>query len=138
MCGSFNAITARASQPVVKVIFISEETQQYDLKSAFDVSVRDSQEVSSFLSVEGIAVEWKKKDTPHLTWQKIQENIIKQNASAVVSFLPPTKNHILENALSKTAIPIIGLQSLTEEFYRSKKVREQTYTNTLFLFCCKL
>lgn len=142
LCGSFNASTTSAGQPVVKVAFIAEETQHYfDLKSAFDFFLKDRQEVSSFCSVEGITVEWKRNDTPSLTWQKIQGNITKQNASAVISFLSPRKNHILVNALSKTVIPIIGLQSLTEEYYSSKKVREQTCTQThekpfCFLFYC--
>lgn len=144
LCGSFNVITTSAGQPVVKVVFISEETKHYyDLKSAFDFFLKESQEVSTFFRVEGIAVEWKRNDTPSLTWQKIQENVIQQNASAVISFLPPGKNHILVNVLSKTAIPIIGLQSLTEECYSSKRVRKQIYTQKdilffVFLFRCKV
>lgn len=147
LCGSFNAIMTHAKQPVVKVVFIAEETQHraqhYDLKHAFDFFLNESEEETPFFDVEGVAVEWKNNDTPSLTWQKIQGNIINQNASAVISFLPPRKNHILVNALSKTAIPIIGLQSLTEEYYSSKKVRKQTCTHItrkdiLFLFFCKV
>lgn len=129
LCGSFNAIMTHAKQPVVKVVFIFEETQHFDLKPAFDFFLNGSQEVSSFFDVERIAVQWKNNDTPSLTWQNIQGNIIKQNASTIISFLPPRKNHILVNTLSKTAIPIIGLQSLTEEYYNSKKVRKQTCTH---------
>lgn len=135
MCGSFNAITTPAGQPVVKLVFISEETEHYNLKTAFEFFLKTENEgVSTLFSLEGITVEWKKNDTPYLTYEKIQENIIKQNASAVISFLPPKKNHILVNALSKAVIPIIGLASLTEEFYSSKKVSEQTYTKKDILF----
>ena len=125
MYGCFNAITTPTVQPVVTLVFISEETQHYtDLKTAFEFLLQKENEGSTVFSLEGITVEWKKNDTPNLTYEKIQENIIKQNASVVISFLPPKKNYILVNALSKAVIPMIGLESLTEEFYSSKKVSE--------------
>lgn len=129
MCGRFNAITTPTGHPVVKLVFISEETQHYNLKTAFEFFVKKENEgVSTLFSLEGITIEWKKNDTPNSTYEKIQENIIKQNASVVISFLPSKNNHILVNALSKAVIPIIGLESLTEEFYSSKKVSEQANT----------
>jgi len=127
MCGRFDAMkTTHTGHPVVKLVFISEETQHYNLKTAFEFFLKKENEgVSTLFSLEGITIEWKKRDTPNLTYEKIRENIIKQNASAVISFLPAKENHVLVNALSKDVIPIIGLESLTEEFYSSKKVSEQ-------------
>ena len=126
-CGSFDETPT--GQPVITLVFISEETQYYSLKTAFEFFLKTENEgVFTLFSLEGIAIEWKKSDTPNSTYEKIQENIIKQNASVVVSFLPPKKNYILVNALSKAVIPIIGLESLTEEFYSSKKVSEQANT----------
>lgn len=143
MCGRFNAITTPTGHPVVKLVFISEETQHYNLKTAFEFFVKKENEgVSTLFSLEGIMIEWKKNDTPNSTYEKIQENIIKQNASVVISFLPSKNNHILVNALSKAVIPIIGLESLTEEFYSSKKVSEQANTlkdiSFFFVFFCFL
>ena len=129
LCGSFNAITTPSSQPVVKLVFISEEIQQYDLNSTCELILKGFQDISSSLNLQGTAIEWKENETPYSTWQKFQENIIEQNASAVISFLPPKKNYLLVDALSKSVIPIIGLQSLTEEFYKSHQVRRQTDTH---------
>lgn len=135
MCGCFNAITTPSGQPVVTLVFVSEETQHYHLNTAFEFFLQKENEgVSTTFSLEGITVEWKKNDTPNLTYEKIQEIITKQNATAVISFLPPKKNHFVVNALSKAVIPIIGLESLTEEVYSSKKVSELTNTLKDILF----
>ena len=79
------------------------------------------------LRLEGITIIWKVKDTPDLTWAKINENIILRNASAVLSFLPPWKNQVLVNVLSTTVIPVIGMESLIEDIYNNKKVRYEKY-----------
>lgn len=135
MCGSLNTITTPSGQSVVTLVFVSEETQHYHLNTAFDVFLKKQNDgVSTTFSLVGIKVEWKKNDTPNLTYEKIQEVIIKQNSTAVISFLPPKKNHLLVNALSKAVIPIIGLESLTEEAYSSKKVSELTNTLKDILF----
>ena len=129
MCGRFDAKTTPAVQPVVTLVFISEDTEHHNLKTAFEFFLKTENEGASTLSsLQGITIEWKKNDTPNSTYEKIQENIIRQNVSAVVSFLPPKKNYILVNALSKAVIPVIGLQSLTEEFYSDRKVSEQANT----------
>lgn len=139
MCGRFNATTTPVGQPVVTLVFISEESQYHNLKTAFEFFLKTGNEgASTLFNLQGNAIEWKKNDTPNSTYEKLQENIIKQNASAVISFLPPKKNHILVNALSKAVIPVIGLQSLTEEFFSGREVSEQA--NTLkdilvFFFC---
>ena len=134
MCGRFNAVSTPARQPVATLVFISEETQHHNLKTAFEFFLKTENEGSSTLfNLQGITIEWKKNDTPHSTYEKIQENIIMQNASAVISFLPPKKNHILVNALGKAVIPVIGLQSLTEEFYSNRKVGEQANTKRQFV-----
>ena len=141
MCGSLNTITTPSGQPVVTLVFVSEETQHYHLNTAFEFFLKKQNDgVSTTFSLVGIKVEWKKNDTPNLTYEKIQEVIIKQNATAVISFLPPKKNHLLVNALSKAVIPIIGLESLTEEAYSSKKVSELTNTlkDILFSLCTKI
>ena len=138
MCGRFNALTTPAGQSVVTLVFISEETEHRNLKTAFEFFLKTENEgASTLFNLQGITTEWKKNDAPNSTYDKIQENIIKQNASAVVSFLPPKKNYILVNALSKAFIPVIGLQSLTEEFYSGRKVSEQpnTLNDILVLFC---
>ncbi|XP_022797093.1 glutamate receptor ionotropic, NMDA 2A-like [Stylophora pistillata] len=119
LCGSINTITTHAVQPVVKFVFISEEIQRHDLNSTFEHILKRYTDVSSLLSLQGTALAWNQKETPHFLWRKIQEHIIEQNASMVISFLPPKKNYVLVDVLSKSAIPIIGLQSLTEEFYKS-------------------
>lgn len=129
MCGRFNATTTPVGQPVVTLVFISEESQYHNLKTAFEFFLKKGSEgASTLFNLQGNAIEWKKNDTPNSTYEKLQENIIKQNASAVISFLPPKKNHILVNALSKAVIPVIGLQSLTEEFFSGREVREQANT----------
>ena len=129
MCGRFNATTTPVGQPVVTLVFISEESQYHNLKTAFEVFLKTGNEgASTLFNLQGNAIEWKKNDTPNSTYEKLQENIIKQNASAVISFLPPKKNHILVNALSKAVIPVIGLQSLTEEFFSGREVSEQANT----------
>ena len=129
MCGRFNATTTPVGQPVVTLVFISEESQYHNLKTAFEFFLKTGNEgASTLFNLQGNAIEWKKNDTPNSTYEKLQENIIKQNASAVISFLPPKKNHILVNALSKAVIPVIGLQSLTEEFFSSREVSEQANT----------
>lgn len=135
MCGRFDALTTPTEHPVVKLVFIPEETQHYNLKTAFEFFLnKENEGFSTLFRLEGITIEWKKSDTPNLTYEKIQENIIEQNASAVISFLPAKENLILVNALSKAFIPIIGLESLTEEFYSSKKVSEQA--NRLKVISC--
>lgn len=106
---------------MVKLVFILDETQRKDLKPAFDNFLKEAVN-SSFLNVKGITVEWKIKDSQESTWRKIKQNIIEQNASAVVSFLKPWRNQVLVNALSKSVVPVIGMESLTEELYSSKKV----------------
>lgn len=129
MCGRFNATTTPVGQPVVTLVFISEESQYHNLKTAFEFFLKTGNEgASTLFNLQGNAIEWKKNDTPNSTYEKLQENIIKQNASAVISFLPPKKNHILVNALSKAVIPVIGLQSLTEEFFSGREVSEQANT----------
>lgn len=125
MCGT----TTPVGQPVVTLVFISEESQYHNLKTAFEFFLKTGNEgASTLFNLQGNAIEWKKNDTPNSTYEKLQENIIKQNASAVISFLPPKKNHILVNALSKAVIPVIGLQSLTEEFFSGREVSEQANT----------
>lgn len=129
MCGRFNATTTPVGQPVVTLVFISEESQYHNLKTAFEFFLKTGNEgASTLFNLQGNAIEWKKNDTPNSTYEKLQENIIKQNASAVISFLPPKKNHILVNVLSKAVIPVIGLQSLTEEFFSGREVSEQANT----------
>lgn len=138
MCGRFNATTTPVGQPVVTLVFISEESQYHNLKTAFEFFLKTGNEgASTLFNLQGNAIEWKKNDTPNSTYEKLQENIIKQNASAVISFLPPKKNHILVNALSKAVIPVIGLQSLTEEFFSGREVSEQANTlkDILVFFC---
>lgn len=120
-CIDFAITTSSLSQPVVKLVFILDETQRKDLKPAFDNFLKEAVN-SSFLNVKGITVEWKIKDSQESTWRKIKQNIIEQNASAVVSFLKPRRNQVLVNALSKSVVPVIGMESLTEELYSSKKV----------------
>ncbi|XP_068747101.1 glutamate receptor ionotropic, NMDA 2A-like [Montipora capricornis] len=72
---------------------------------------------SSLHNVEGITLEWRVKDTPYSVWKKIEQNVIVKNVSLVLSFLPSRKNQILVDALGKSIVPIIGLQSLREEVY---------------------
>jgi len=124
MCVSYIDIaitTSGRNRPLVKLVFILEETQRDDLKSAFDFLLKETVN-SSVFNVEGITLEWKTKETPNSTWSKIKANIIMENASAVVSFLPSWKNQVLVNALSKIDVPVIGMESLTGELYTSKKV----------------
>lgn len=87
MCGRFNATTTPVGQPVVTLVFISEESQYHDLKTAFEFFLKKGSEgASTLFNLQGNALEWKKNDTPNSTYEKLQENIIKQNASAVISF----------------------------------------------------
>lgn len=109
---------------VVKVVFILEETQQADdLKTAFDGFLKPN---FPFVDVVGVTLMWKREDTPYSTWRKIEENIVKENASAILSFLPSWKNQVLVNALIKSVVPIIGIESLTKELYSNNKVRNHT------------
>ena len=129
MCRSyidFAVTTSEPSQqPVAKLVFFLEETQREDFDSALNTFLKEAVHFSS-VRVEGITVEWKIKDTPDSTWTKINENVIMANASAVISFLPSWKNQLLVNVLSKSVVPVIGMESLTEVRYNSNKVRKQT------------
>lgn len=133
-CGSIDATSTPLIQPVVKLVFISEEIQRYDLNSTCEQKLQRYKDVSSVLSLQGTAIEWKQKETPHSLWRKILEHIIEHNASVVISFLPPKKNYVLVDVLSKSDIPIIGLQSLTEEFYKTYQVRSKQLHKTYFVF----
>lgn len=124
-CGSIDATSTPLIQPVVKLVFISEEIQRYDLNSTCEQILQHYKDVSSVLSLQGTAIEWKQKETPYSLWRKILEHLIEHNASVVISFLPPKKNYVLVDVLSKSDIPIIGLQSLTEEFYKTYQVRSK-------------
>ena len=133
-CGSIDATSTPLIQPVVKLVFISEEIQRYDLNSTCEQILQRYKDVTSVLSLEGTAIEWKQKETPYSLWRKILEHIIEHNASVLISFLPPKKNYVLVDVLSKSDIPIIGLQSLTEEFYKTYQVSSKQLHKTYFFF----
>lgn len=124
-CVNFAVTTTTLDHPTAKLAFIFEEIQKEDLGSTFDILKEAI--IFSPLRLEGITIIWKVKDTPDLTWAKINENIILRNASAVLSFLPPWKNQVLVNVLSTTVIPVIGMESLIEDIYNNKKVRYEKY-----------
>lgn len=120
-----SATTSATNQSAVKVVFILEESQRDDLKTAFNVFLKknvNSALLNLNVDLEGVIVQWRRKDTPNSTWRKIKENVIEGNASAIVSFLPSWKNQVLVHALSKSDVPIIGIESLTKELYRNNKV----------------
>ena len=128
-CVYFAVTTTTLDHPTAKLAFIFEEIHKEDLESTFDNVLREAI-IFSPLRLEGITVTWKVKDTPDLTWAKINENIILRNASAVLSFLPPWKNQVLVNVLSTSVVPVIGMESLIEDLYNNKKVR---YEKPIFL-----
>lgn len=122
-CVNFAVTTTTLDHPTAKLAFIFEEIHKEDLESTFDNILISF----SPLRLEGITIIWKVKDTPDLTWAKINENIILRNASVVLSFLPPWKNQVLVNVLSTSVIPVIGMESLIEDIYHNKKVRYEKY-----------
>jgi len=124
-CVNFAVTTTTLDHPTAKLAFIFEEIHEEDLESTFDILKETI--MFSPLRLEGITVIWKVKDTPDLTWAKINENIILRNASAVLSFLPPWKNQVLVNVLITSVIPVIGMESLIEDIYNNKKVRYEKY-----------
>ena len=122
---SESRIYLNATTSAVKVVFILEESQRDYLKTAFDVFLKENVNSSLLnlnVDLEGVIVEWKQKETPHSAWTKIKENVIEGNASVVVSFLPSWKNQVLVHALSKSDVPLIGIESLTKELHRNNKV----------------
>ena len=123
----FSRATSTTNQSnVVKVLFILEESQQAeDLKTAFDGFLKKNASFP-FVDVVGVTLVWKREDTPVSTWRKMEEIVVKENASAVVSFLSSWKNQVLVNALIKSVVPIIGIESLTKELYSNNKVRNRT------------
>ena len=125
-CVNFAVTTTTLDHPTAKLAFIFEEIQKEDLGSTFDNILKEAI-IFSPLRLEGITIIWKVKDTPDLTWAKINENIILRNASVVLSFLPPWKNQVLVNVLSTSVIPVIGMESLIEDIYHNKKVRYEKY-----------
>ena len=128
-CVHLSKTTSATNRSAVKVVFILEESQRDDLNTAFDVLLKENVNSSLLnlsVNLEGVTMEWKRKDSPQSTWKKIKENVIDGNASAVVSFLPSWKNQVLVHALSRSDVPIIGIESLTKELYRNNKVRKHT------------
>ena len=119
----FCTTTSVSNHSAVKIAFVLEQGQSEDLNSAFDVFLKESIMGSSLHNVEGITLEWKVKDTPYSFWRKIEENVIVRNVSLVLSFLPSRKTQILVDALSKSIVPIIGLQSFREVVYSMHQVR---------------
>lgn len=109
------------NQSAIKIAFVLEYTQREDqLITVFDDFLKENN--NYFYNVVGITVKWNRKDTPGSMWTKIEENVVNQNVTLVISFLPTCTNQLLVDALSKSIIPIIGLQSQTEELYSNNKV----------------
>lgn len=109
------------NQSAIKIAFVLEDTQSEDqLKTAFDDFLKENN--NYLYSVVGITVKWNRKDTPGSIWTEIEENLVNQNVTLVISFLPSCTNQLLVDALSKSIVPIIGLQSQREELYSNNKV----------------
>lgn len=109
------------NQSTIKIAFVLEYTQGEDqLITVFDDFLKENN--NYFYNVVGITLKWNRKDTPGSMWTKIEENVVNQNVTLVISFLPSCTNQLLVDALSKSIIPIIGLQSQTEELYSNNKV----------------
>ena len=119
----FCMTTSVSNHSAVKIAFILEQGQSKVFNSAYGVFLKESLMDSSLHNVEGITLEWRVKDTPYSVWKKIEQNVIVKNVSLVLSFLPSRKNQILVDALGKSIVPIIGLQSLREEVYSKHQVR---------------